>query len=74
MWAYTYYTCIMCVHTYVCECFEDTLLSFQVYATCEFTVAPVHNPYHHTEEVVYMGFRYPGLLLNAEFEFTCLSG
>ena len=43
----------MCVHTYVCECFEDTLLSFQVYATCEFTVAPVHNPYHHTEEVVY---------------------
>ena len=25
---------------------------FQVYATCEFVLAPVPNPYHHTEEVL----------------------
>ena len=30
-----------------------SVCNFQVYATCEFSVAPVHNPYHHSEEVCY---------------------
>ena len=37
-----YYIIIMC---------ERRFCYFQVYSNSEFSVAPVLNPYHHTEEV-----------------------
>jgi calpain-7 len=45
--------------------------TLRVYSTCEFSLAPVHNLYHHTEELT--GAWQPGSRGSAHFKLTTLT-